>query len=394
MNDSAETAAADGQMLVAHCREAALALLKDNLGDDGILAATPGKRARSKSYDAVFARDAGVCALAMARSGDPLLVEGACRSMRTLARHQADNGQIPKFVQPHGGADFWYVGCIDATLWWLIAVHELARLDPHAALASELRDHVGRALRWLTCQEHPWLKLVAQNEASDWADIMPRSGFVLYSNALWYYVKRLYRLPGIEETRRHFNELFFPFSGEFAEYRRLRVLNHFVRQRVHERDLYLSFVNFSFWGEDGDVFGNLLAILLGLAGDSRARGIMHKLVTEQVERPMPVRVTLVPIEPYSPLWRTYMGRHRQNMVYQYHNGGCWPMVGGFLVMALAALGETRHARQVLVQLAKANGTEFVEWFHGLTGEPMGMSGQSWNAAAFLLAQASLEARIF
>ncbi len=394
MDDTAHTAAAGGEMLIEHCTHAARALLADNVGDDGILAAAPGKLARSKTYDAVFARDAGVCALAMVRSGDPFLIEGACRSLRTLARHQAPNGQIPKFVQPPGAGDFWYVGCIDATLWWLIAVHDVSRLAPQTALASELTQHVEGALRWLACQEHPWLRLVAQNEASDWADVMPRSGFVLYSNALWYYVKRLYRLPGVEETRRHFNDLFFPFSGELAEYRRLRVLNHFVRQRVHERDLYLSFVNFSFWGEEGDVFGNLLAILLGLAGDSRAHGIMQKLLVEQIERPVPVRVTLLPIEPYSPLWRTYMARHQQNMVYQYHNGGCWPMVGGFFVMALAALGETRRAGQALEQLARANGTDFIEWFHGLTGEPMGMAGQSWNAAAFLLARASLEGKIF
>ena len=37
--------------------------------------------------------------------------------------------------------------------------------------------------------------LLQQNEASDWADIMPRSGFVLYTNALWHRVKRLFDLP-------------------------------------------------------------------------------------------------------------------------------------------------------------------------------------------------------
>ena len=394
MNDRGDTKPA-ADALVERCRQAAWALLKKNLGHHGILAATPTRRAQSKTYDAIFARDAGVCALAMARSGDPVLVEGACSSLRTLAQHQAANGQIPKFVQPQGrGADFWYVGCIDATLWWLIAVHHLGRLVPNASLASELREAVGRALHWLRCQEHPWLQLLTQNEASDWADIMPRSGFVLYSNALWYYVKRLYAVPGVDETRQHFNHLFFPFSGEHADYRRLRLLTHFVRRRARERDLYLSFVNFSFWGEEGDVFGNVLAVLLGLAGDARAHGIMHKLMSAQIEHPMPVRVTLVPIEPYSPLWRTYMGRHRQNMVYQYHNGGCWPMVGGFFVMALAALGERRRGEQALAGLAAANGVDFIEWFHGLTGEPMGMVGQSWNAAAFLLADASLHEKVF
>ena len=385
-------------MLVEACRKAALALLKSNLSADGILAATPHDRAQSKSYDAVFARDAGMCALAMARSGEQDLIEGARASLLTLARHQAANGQIPKFVQRGGrGADFWYVGCIDATMWWLIAVRRLSRLAPAADLETELATQIGRALDWLHCQEHPWLELVAQNEASDWADIMPRSGFVLYSNALWYYVKRLYDLPGAGVTREHFNHLFFPFSGEFSDYRRLRLLTHFVRQRAKNRDLYLSFVNFSFWGEEGDVFGNLLAVLLGLASDARARGIVHRLGTAGIEQPVPVRATLTPIEPYSPLWRAYMGRHGQNRVYQYHNGGCWPMVGGFWVMVLWAMGETRRAQSALVQLARANARndwQFNEWSHGLSGEPMGMAGQSWNAASFLLADAARGGRIF
>jgi hypothetical protein len=66
-------------------------------------------------------------------------------------------------------------------------------------------------------------------------------------------------------------------------------------------------------------------------------------------------------------------------------------------MALAAVGDRRRARLALQRLAEANamnGMEFNEWFHGLTGEPMGMTGQSWNAAAFLLAAAALEQRIF
>jgi hypothetical protein len=73
------------------------------------------------------------------------------------------------------------------------------------------------------------------------------------------------------------------------------------------------------------------------------------------------------------------------------------MVGGFWVMALAALGEKRRARQALTTLAQANavnGMQFNEWFHGLSGEPMGMSGQSWNAATFLLAATALEQKIF
>ena len=48
-----------------------------------------------------------------------------------LVAQQAPNGQIPKYVDPEGqDADFWYLGCIDATLWWLIAVDHVRRAGP------------------------------------------------------------------------------------------------------------------------------------------------------------------------------------------------------------------------------------------------------------------------
>ena len=396
--EAPEGSSQDGAITIERCHHAALALLKANLSEHGVLAATRTERAQRKNYHTVFARDAGLCALAMVRSGDPPLIEGARRSLLTLALDQAENGQIPKFVSPaEQDADFWYVGCIDATLWWLIALRHYLAVTRDSELEIELAGRVDRALDWLRCQEHPRLKLLTQNEASDWADVMPRSGFVLYTNALWYHVKKLYAIPGQRDTRNGFNHLFFPFSGELAEYRRLRLLNHYALRHAKNRELYLSFVNFSFSGDEGDVMGNVLAVLLGLADEHRARAIMRALEKARIDEPYPVRVVLDPIEPGSPLWRAYMGRHRQNLAHQYHNGGCWPFVGGIWVMALAAIGERARALQALATLARANevnGWEFNEWFHGATGEPMGMQGQSWNDATFLLAETALHTRIF
>jgi hypothetical protein len=386
------------QILIEEGLRAARALLHRNLTTHGILAATPSARAEKRRYTRIFGRDAGVCALAMALSGDAVLVAGARAGLLTLARHQADNGQIPKFVDPaEQEPDFWYLGCIDATLWWLIAADFLATHAPDAQFGLQLAPHTERALAWVRAQEHPRLDLVQQNEASDWADIMPRSGFVLYSNALWYLVKRRYNLPGAEQTYYHFNHLFHPFSRDLPEYHRLRLLAHYVRQSVRRRDLYLSFVNFSYFGKEGDVFGNLLAILFGLADARKAKKIIGALARDAVSDPVPVRVTCVPIRRRDPLWRLYMARHRQNLEFQYHNGGCWPFVGGFWVMALAAQGHPEQARAELVRLAGANRRnrwQFNEWFHGKTGAPRGMPGQSWNAAMFLLSHHALTTRIF
>jgi hypothetical protein len=307
-----------------------------------------------------------------------------------LAEHQAPNGQIAKFVDlQRQEADFWYLGCIDSTLWWLIALAFLDRRRCPSGLRRKYAKRIKLAIQWLLAQEHQRFFLLQQNEASDWADIMPRSGFVLYTNALWYFVKRLYRIEHAEETHENFNGLFHPFSTGIAEYRRARLLNDYVLQHGRNRDLYLSFVNFSFFGEEGDVFGNVLAVLLGLADARASRRTLDALTTAHVNDPYPVRVVTRPIKRNSSLWRPYMARHRQNFVWQYHNGGIWPMVGGFWVAALAAGGRVEQAKGELVKLARVcalGNWAFTEWLHGKTLAPRGMQGQSWNAAAFLMAE--------
>ncbi|MGH8261571.1 MAG: glycoside hydrolase 100 family protein, partial [Steroidobacteraceae bacterium] len=369
------------QALLSECRHRSIELLRRNLTPAGILAASPGRRADRFGYTAIFARDQAICSLAAALCGDGGLKREAAAGLLTLAEHQAPNGQIPKFVDvSRREADFWYVGCIDATLWWLIAVAYLDALAAPPGLARSQARRAGRALDWLSAQEHPRLRLLQQNEASDWADIMPRSGFVLYTNALWYHVKRLYGLPGAAATRTSFNHLFHPFSATAAGHRRAHLLAEYPRRRARSRDLYLSFVNLTVFGDEGDVFGNLLAVLLGLA-DPRARErTMRALRAAQVHGDYPVRAVVRPIRRSDALWRSYMARHRQNLAWQYHNGSIWPMVGGFWVMALVACGRPRAARSELVKLASAcaaGNWRFTEWLHARTLAARGMAGQSW-----------------
>jgi hypothetical protein len=375
--------------LLEECRARSIELLRANLSAGGILAASPGARAAERGYTAIFGRDAAVCALGMLASGDPLLAREAWTGLATVAAHQAANGQMPKFVDvERQEPDFWYLGCIDSTLWWLIALDTVDRHFATDALHTRYALQIDRAIHWLLAQEHQRFWLLQQNEASDWADIMPRSGFVLYTNALWYLVKRLYGLARLDETRANANGLFHPFSADLAQYRRARLLADYALRRAKRRALYLSFVNFSFFGEEGDTFGNVLAVLCGLADPAARRRTLRGLERAQIHDPYPVRAVCSPIEQSSFLWRPYMSRHEQNYAWQYHNGGIWPMVGGFWVAALVAGGERDKAGRELVKLARACALDdwaFNEWLHGQSLEPMGMPGQSWNAAAFLMA---------
>ncbi|GAB4368158.1 MAG: hypothetical protein Kow00128_13280 [Deltaproteobacteria bacterium] len=372
-------------------------LLLRNMTPGGILAATRSPEAVKRNYARVFCRDAAICALGMVDSGDPELAEMARVGLRSLARRQADNGQMPNFIDPEGGgADFWYVGCIDATLWWLVAVDHCDRFDPASGLRNELARPVERALRWLRCQEHPAHLLLQQNEASDWADIMPRSGYVLATNVLWHRVKVRYGLPGAEATREFGNRLFLGTSGGGPLPPRLARMIRYGGNGARSAEteaLYASFVNVSAVGREGDVFGNVLALLFGFADGDRAGRILDALLRKRVDRPYPVRAVCDPIRRKDPLWRPYMNRHRLNTAFRYHNGGAWPFLGGFWVAALAGAGLRAEAGEALERTARMNeadGWGFREWFHGRTGAPNGMRGQSWNAAMFLFAARRLE----
>lgn len=379
--------------LLEECYREALGLLRENTTPAGVLASVRNKKSVGRHYASIFGRDASICALGMAASGEVDLIQAARDGLFTLAKYQAPNGQIPKYVKPElDEVDFWYAGCIDATLWWLIAIRFMDRMSPEGRLGEELSGQVALALRWLECQEHQVWHLLQQNEASDWADIMPRSGFVLYTNTLWYWTKRLYDLPTAPQTRDFANLLFWPFGNVVPEHRRARLLMHYIRNRCKPSPFYLSFVNFSTWGEEVDVFGNILAHLVGIGDASGAGKTVSKLLSMKANHPHPIRVVGNPIGQDTAMWRVYMQRHRQNLIWQYHNGGIWPFVGGFWVMLLARLGKEKEAWGELEKLAlvnRVNDWEFNEWFQGQTGVPMGMARQSWNAALYILAYRTL-----
>ena len=378
-----------GPSLVDSCYAHSIALLRKNSRGQGVIAAARTRKAVDRNYVSIFGRDAAICSIGMVLSGDRDLIRGAKQSILTLARHQAPNGQIPKYVKPgRREADFWYSGCIDATLWWLLAVDFYDRAGPGGGLKGKLRTSIAKALAWLFCQEHQGMFLLQQNEASDWADIMPRSGFVLYSNALWYSVKKRYGIPTAARTRHYSRHIFFPFDKSCPHHRRARILSDYVRRGAQDREFYLSFVNFSFWGEEVDVFGNILACLAGLPRRAKQQRIVDALIARRANHPLPVRSVLAPIRRTSCLWRPYMARHGQNLPHQYHNGGIWPFVAGFWVLLLLKLGKKKQAARELERYAAACSVDdwaFNEWFHGKTGRPRGMEGQSWNAAMFIAA---------
>ena len=109
-------------------------------------------------------------------------------TLDTLSKFQTELEQIPNSVSPNHPSikvEFWYLGCIDVTLWWALAILWGDRLQPHLRIAEKEHDNLVRALNWLRCQDQNNCGLLVQPEASDWADVMPRAGNVSCINALY-----------------------------------------------------------------------------------------------------------------------------------------------------------------------------------------------------------------
>src|SRR6202022_1516997 len=87
----------DDGTLLQTCHARPIELLKRTLTDGGILAAPPGERAGKRGYTAIFGRDAAVCAIGMAVSGDKQLEQAAVTGLHTLPGHQGPKGEIPNF---------------------------------------------------------------------------------------------------------------------------------------------------------------------------------------------------------------------------------------------------------------------------------------------------------
>lgn len=138
---------------------------------------------------------------------------------------------------------------------------------------------------------------------------------------------------------------------------------------------------------------SLDALAAQQADESMSHRIVHTIDAAQAAEPWPVRVTLPSMAPSHELRRAYMVKAPAEPGAPVSQRRPVALVGGFWLMALARLGIGNRRRPRWASSHKPmpiGDWRFTEWFHGKSLAPMGMVGQSWNAATFLFAQRALE----
>jgi hypothetical protein len=336
----------------------------------------------------VWARDSMITLLGARFVNDGQIQSALRASVDLLSRKQAPSGQIPNNVdsatlKPN------FRAYADAGLWWIIGSSLIA---PDAAVSASI-------LRWYECQDVDQSGLISMQEGADWQDLFCTRGKGLYLNCLYVLalraagkheaatavaekINRNFWYSGDGNMLRHISHTFSTESkGERDSLGRKRWVP--VKRCLMEEQYYVPWLGFRAVGEWFDSLGNLLAILSGVADESKAEKILdfiqrHKLASA------PIRAITPAIQPGDPEWRDYYGT--LNLPHYYHNGGVWPFIGGFYVAALVKRGKLREAAEALEKLTALNDAGgFNEWHHGQTLAPLGVEAQAWSAGMYLFA---------
>jgi glycogen debranching enzyme len=401
-------------VLLAETRQRALDVL--------LSCATPhGFRASglAAGYPQIWARDNGIISLGAVASGEPQLIAASRAGLETMRAHQSCRGLIQLNVNPDTGyVSTENAGAVDSNLWYILGHYLYLKSSGDRTFLAQHWPNIDRAMLWLEYQDMNECGLLEIPEAGDWMDLLAVRYNTLYDNVLYYaaalaHQELMRELPagtaahqlaidaaGIHER---LNSLMWIdrcwVAEHFAEHlERLKsfrlewfMLYHNIGM-ISSRPFYLPWVAFREYGDWCDSLGNLLAILSGIADRHRAEHILRYMHQVGMAEPFPTKAIHPPIYPGESNWREYYRSRNLNLPHQYHNGGIWPMIGGFHVAALVRHRWGTEAERLLVSLAQANRNglndewEFNEWMHGGSGHPMGYAQQAWSAAMFVYAE--------
>lgn len=369
---------------VEEAKKAALEVLLHN--DRGSYHSLP--RTAGWGYPEPYTRDLLISGIGVLACGDQRLVKSLRRVLQTLAENQSSLGLIPGLV--HDPND---LGSSDTTPLFLLLVGLIRKVIGEEDF---LEEAVQKAMTWMEYQSPSNRVMVAQLPTSDWRDEYWVLGYGLYVNTLVYSYLILH-----DQIQRA--------SRVYREMKKFTINKNVQNKHIHEgltlrkKPYYALWVYKVLSDEHFDLLGNSLAILSGLASQSKAKRIISwiegecQVMREQGQLALDLPPNFFPyLCPGDPDWHPRYELF--NAPGEYHNGGVWPFVCGFYIAALVAAGKFRLAEKKLISLTKLVRPSreanvefgFNEWFRAQDGNPQGQDWQSWSAAMYLYAAISVE----
>jgi len=339
-------------------------------------------------YEALWARDSMITSIG-ASLVDNKFKKTFEKSLKLLSDHQSKLGQIPNCVGDYNFDRKSRItfNTIDSSLWYIIGHYAYKDIYKETKLIKKYKKNIDKAMIWLYYQDPNEDTLLAQQPTMDWLDAFPHKyGHTINTQALYY---GTLKMSGQYKLAEHLKKI---VNGNIEKYLSLynKKLGYYLpwnwKNHDNEREEEYWF----------DTFGNLLAIITGLATKNIANNILGYIEKYQVNKPYPCKSIFPPIKEGDKEWHSYFTKCASGSPFQYSNAGIWPFIGGWYVAALVKMKRYAKAKKELEFLAQANKNgvklewEFNEWLDGKTGKPKGSPYQAWNAGSYIFAYHSVK----
>lgn len=332
-------------------------------------------------YTGLWARDSMITSLGACLLGEEFKKTFE-NSLALLSQNQSELGQVPNAVGDFNVDRQSKVtfNTIDSTLWYLIGQFVYAENYKDKSLLEKYNQNIEKAFLWLKYQDPNEDGMLAQQPTMDWEDAFPHKyGRTINTHALYYAALKMF---GKDKPAERIKKV---INGEIEKYLSLydESLGYYLpwAWKNHDGDREQE--------EWFDSLGNLLAVVTGLATPEISKSILNFIEEKGINKPYPCKSIYPPIKEGDKEWHSYFSKCLSKDPYSYSNAGVWPFIGGFYVAALVKFGEYEKAKEELAKLEK---TEFNEWLHGETGEPMGVKYQAWSAGMYVYASECVKQR--
>ncbi len=394
----------------------ALELLENIATPHGFLASEMKK----DNYFRIFSRDGIIISLSAMLTGKDKFREAFLHTLRTLATHQGEHGEIPSNVPLPGEGDVSYgrtTGRVDAVLWFIIGCGQYFKRTEDGNFLKEMMPKLKKCIFLLGAWEFNQKGFVFVPPTGNWADEYIQEGYVLYDELLYF--RALKEFAYLTEKNSEDSAVYLQKANK------LKVsihTNYWVYNtkaddpNIYHKGLFQKAKNYCsksecFWlpyfsplgyGFQFDSFANSLTAIFDVADENQSNKsdeVIAKRFGEKTNFLLPAFDPV--IDEKDKRWDQLQSAFSfsfKNKPYQYHNGGRWPMITGFYVISLAKRGKINEAEKYRKGIDQANSLSqnegeqwgFSEFCHGQTGSPMGIHRQGWSAAATIFSHHAIQ----
>lgn len=375
----------------------AIALLHKVSTKNGFLASAEN----TSNYQRVWARDGVICGLAALASADEKLIATFKNTLETLADNQHEIGTIPSNVLiSEGKTEVSYgglAGRVDAVTWFIIGVCQYAISQNEPEFVIKYKTHIEKALTLLNAWEYNNKHLLYVPLSGNWADEYITDGYVLYDQLLRIWALKSYNLFAK-------SEIFSKKIKGITDQVESNFLPNSLEEKYHEKAyhelVFNKYLPCSFspsgYKTQFDAFANALVVLLKIGTIENQNQILEFASSLASESKLGlVPAFWPPVFQKDEHWNLLKNNCKyefRNFPYEFHNGGSWPMVNGFVGLAMLSQNQTDNAAHLLEKINQANAIfdfSFYENFNTDTQAPNGVAFCAWSAAATILIHQTL-----